>query len=218
MRRKTRTKMLTIMLTTTMLLTSCSKPAITSELLGDNLITSDSDQRKTTELIKNQEVDASIQSSSEVPQNQGITVNKIAYEVMDEATLSETILTELESLKLVRGYTYWLQEDGSYLIFIGAGEKPTGGHTIEVVSIEDNEGKTNISVAEAPPGDNVRVMQILTYPYVVIQASGITDQFNIRDQEQIEYQIILLEEGTCDTGTDNIGANIHVDDENHRIN
>jgi hypothetical protein len=123
------------------------------------------------------------------------------------------MLAEIETLKLNRGYYSWLQDDGSYLIFIGAGEKPTGGYTIEVTSIEDNEGKTNITVKEAPPADNVKVMFVTTYPYVVVKAFQITDQFFITDQYQVAYPSLALEENS-DVNPDNISGTMLAGDEN----
>ncbi len=125
--------------------------------------------------------------------NQGITVNQIQFSTVDFGTLSEQIVSEIEVLKLQRGYSYWLQEDGSYLIFISAGEKTTGGYEIEVVSMEDNEGKTIISVKETT-ADGDMAIQVMTYPYVLVQASQITDQFIVHDQNQEEYSRITFDD------------------------
>ena len=126
------------------------------------------------------------------PVNQGITVNKIPFEVVDTATLSEQMLNEIETLRLQRGYAFWQQEDGSYLILVSAGEKLTGGYGIEVEAVEDNEGKTVISVKETEPEGDMN-LQALTYPAVVIKAAGITEQFIIRDQNQNEYAPIAID-------------------------
>jgi hypothetical protein len=125
--------------------------------------------------------------------NQGITVNQIQFSIVDPTSLSEEMIKEIDTLKLQRGYTYWPQEDGSYLILISAGEKTTGGYEIEVASMEDNEGKTYISVKESKAEDDMAI-QVLTYPYVVVNASGITDHFIIKDQNQEEYKLILSKE------------------------
>lgn len=128
-----------------------------------------------------------VQEESE-PQsvNQGITVNKISFEVIDITTLSEEQISEIELLKAQRGYEFWQQEDGSFLILISAGEKMTGGYGIEVVSIEDNEGRTVIAVKETEPEGDMN-LQAITYPFVVVKTSGITDQFVIQDQNEQEY-------------------------------
>lgn len=120
------------------------------------------------------------------PVNQGITVNQIPFEIIDINTLSEEQISEIGALKVQRGYEFWQQEDGSFLILISTGEKMTGGYGIEVVSIEDNEGKTVIAVKESEPEGDMN-LQAITYPFVVVQASGITDQFFIQDQNESEY-------------------------------
>lgn len=134
------------------------------------------------------------------PVNQGITVNQIAFEVIDIATLSEEMLSDIEALKVQKGYEFWQQEDGSFLILISAGEKLTGGYGIEAESMEDNEGKTIIHVKETVPEGDMN-LQALTYPFVVIKAAGITDQFLILDQDQNEYPRLAVGEQVIDGGS-----------------
>lgn len=183
-------RVLTIILTS-LLLTGCGTPEVTKQLPEKTPATENVEQIKEAE-TKDSKIDP-----NQAPM-QGITVNQISFAVVDEASLSEQIRTEIESLKLVRGYMYWLQDDGSYLIFISSGEKTTGGYGIEVTSIEDNEGKTNISVVETSPAEDAMMIQVISYPYVVIQASQITDQFYIYNQEQVPYDLILLDKETIE--------------------
>jgi len=129
------------------------------------------------------------QGTNEEPK-QGITVNQTEYEVVEINTIDEQLSNDIEQLKQTRGYEYWEQEDGSYLILISAGEKPTGGYEIEVKSVEDNEGQTIISVMEIEPGANDVVTLAITYPFVIIKVNGVTDQFIIYDQRQSEYEKI----------------------------
>lgn len=128
------------------------------------------------------------QEGADKTPGQGITVNEIKYEVIDINALSEQMVSSIEILRQSRGYEIWEQEDGSFLILISAGEKPSGGYAIEVDYIEDNEGKTVISVRETEPGPNDAVTLAITYPIVLVKASGITNDFVVRDQNQIEYQ------------------------------
>lgn len=130
------------------------------------------------------------QKDDEAPTNQGITVNQIDFESLDISMVGEETAAEIEILTLTRGYHYWQQEDGSYLILISAGEKNTGGYGIEVESVEDNEGKTVISVVETEPDSDSMTIQILTYPYVLIKVAGVSDQFLVKDQNQTEYPFI----------------------------
>lgn len=189
--RKTICKRVLTIILTSLLLAGCGTPEVTKQL---------PEQTPATENVE-QTNDAKTKDSKIDPNQapmQGITVNQISFATVDEASLSEQIRTEIESLKLVRGYMYWLQDDGSYLIFISSGEKTTGGYGIEVASIEDNEGTTNISVVETSPAEDAMMIQVISYPYVVIQASQITDQFNIYNQEQVTYDFIFLDKETIE--------------------
>ncbi|MBH1939968.1 protease complex subunit PrcB family protein [Mobilitalea sibirica] len=149
------------------------------------------------------------------PSNQGITVNLIDFDVVDVSTLSEEIMNEIEVLKVNKGYEFWEQEDGSYIILISSGEKTTGGYTIEVEAMEDNEGKTAISVIETEPAKDSMNIMVMSYPYVVVKASGITDNFIIRNQDQEEFTRLSLEDIGMDAPTnDQLGGTMLRFDEN----
>lgn len=189
MRKKVFKKMLTVAIAIS-LFTGCSY-INEKELPSDGLPNADAtvqDNDSDTGALEGNE-----EAPSKDSTHQGITVNQIQFSVVDASSLTEEMIKEIDTLKLQRGYSYWPQEDGSYLIFISAGEKATGGYGIEVVSIEDNEGNTNILVKESKAEDDVAT-QVLTYPYVIVKASGITDHFIIKDQNQEEYQLISPEE------------------------
>lgn len=105
--------------------------------------------------------------------NKGITVNKIAFEEVAEADLPESLKGKIETAKLQKGYIYE-KKGGYFYIAIFSGEKPSGGYSIKALSIEDNEGATNIFVEETTPKKGDSVTMAITYPYTVIKASGIT--------------------------------------------
>lgn len=113
-------------------------------------------------------------------QNQGITVNKISFEKIKLEKLSEDKKTFIEKVKGMRGYYAW-EENGSFIIFISLGKKPTGGFNIDVKSIEDIEGITRVLVLEKAPAPGAMVTMAITYPYVIVKAQGITDNFDIEN-------------------------------------
>ena len=117
----------------------------------------------------------------------GITVNYIDFDKIDSSSLNAAQLKMIEQNKANKGFSYW-QEDNAYYIVIFAGEKPTGGYGMDVKSVEDNEGKTNILVEITAPKD--MATQVITYPYVIIKAAGITDNFNIVDTDGIVYKLM----------------------------
>lgn len=113
--------------------------------------------------------------------NNGITVNPIIFETLEFDELSSEIQTEVDQLKLERGYNYWEADDG-YILFIGSGLKATGGFGIGVISVVDNEGETIVTVSETSPGPDEIVTQVIEYPYVLIQFEGTTDNFTVVNQ------------------------------------
>ncbi|MFO7612354.1 MAG: protease complex subunit PrcB family protein [Clostridia bacterium] len=130
--------------------------------------------------------------STEPPQ--GITVNKIDFTEVAPNELSDEQIMQINDFALVGGYYYWVDSNGVYRVFIGIGEKPTGGYGIKVISVEDNEGMTNIIVEEISPGADDIVTQAITYPYVVVEMKGITDSFSIVSTDGSEFVLINEDE------------------------
>lgn len=64
------------------------------------------------------------------------------------------------------GYTYAL---------IGAGERPTGGYTLSIAKIYYSAADTvTVDAKVTPPGDNVRVIMMITYPSLLIRIKSDT--------------------------------------------
>lgn len=182
MMRKRMISLLLIMIFMAVILGGCS-------MASDTILKAHEPQDTPETITEQEELDGEQKELDTTP-NQGITVNQIDFENLDISMVTEEIAADIEELKLTRGYYYWQQEDGSYLILISAGEKSSGGYGIEVDTVEDNEGKTVISVLETEPAPDTMSIQILTYPYVLIKVAGVTDQFLVRDQNQTEYPLI----------------------------
>lgn len=135
------------------------------------------------------EEDPIVEEEPIVDENPGnaITVNDIEFEVLEFDALIDEVQMEVDQLKLERGYNYW-ENDGGYVLFIGSGLKATGGYGIEVLSIEDNEGKTIVAVNETSPDPDDMVTQAIEYPFVLIQFEGTTDDFIITNQDGKEFE------------------------------
>jgi predicted small lipoprotein YifL len=118
---------------------------------------------------------------------QGITVNYKDFTIVDPKALSDKQNEMLELYKTSKGYTYW-QDGGDFFIAIFAGEKQSAGYSIDVKSIEDNEGKTNILIDVVGPKD--MAASVISYPYVVVKVTGIADNFNIQDTKGDTYSSI----------------------------
>lgn len=121
--------------------------------------------------------------------SQGITVNEIGFEIVKPENLTSEKQDILEKIKRNKGFIYW-EEDSDFYIAIFAGQKPTAGYKLEVKSIEDNEGKTNILIDVTAPQDFAA--EVITYPYIVIKTAGIADNFNIEDMQGEAYKMIYV--------------------------
>lgn len=101
---------------------------------------------------------------SEIP---GIlTYEEITFE---DIKGNETISKWYEQHKQNHGISY--MKDGNYMYaLIGAGERPTGGFTITINEVSYISADTvSIHATVTPPGPNVRVIMMLTYPSILIR-------------------------------------------------
>ncbi len=62
-----------------------------------------------------------------------------------------------------RGY-YTTKEDGNYIVTIAMGSRSTGGYSIEVIKVQNEDGHVAIYVKETSPGIGDVVTQAFTYP------------------------------------------------------
>lgn len=74
-----------------------------------------------------------------------------------------------------------------------SGEKPTGGYSIKVTSVEDIEGITKITAAETEPGENVLVTQALTYPVSLVKFTGTAENFKAFINKGEELKLLSAE-------------------------
>ncbi|MFZ5351156.1 MAG: protease complex subunit PrcB family protein [Bacillota bacterium] len=119
---------------------------------------------------------------------QGITVNDISFKLLDYKSLSSEKLKTIEALKENRGYIYW-EEDNAYIIAIFSGMQGSAGHDIIVRSIQDNEGKTVITVEEKAPSDSAAT--VITHPLTVVRAAGITNNFVITNTNGVSFEALM---------------------------
>jgi hypothetical protein len=119
--------------------------------------------------------------------NPGITVNTIPFETLE--VVPEEKLNLIEDLKVNRGYSIW-QEGSDYYIFVSAGEKSSGGYSLEVIEVEDIEGVTSVIVEEKEPAQGDMTISVLTYPYTVIKVTNVADTFEIKNVDGDTYEFL----------------------------
>lgn len=143
-----------------------------------------------------------------------IICNKIDFEIINQESLPSQLKDSLNQCKKQKGFKFYEnQSDGYIYISIFAGEKPTGGYGIKVLSVEDNEGKTNILVKEIVPSPNAIVTQALTYPFVNIRAKSITPNIYVRNELGVEYPLL-----SCGETDDNTKPPVSVPNNNNNNN
>lgn len=107
--------------------------------------------------------------------NQGITVNIIPFNVLDNLPPQVKLPVAKKGYQVIRS-------NNKYIIVISSGEKKTGGYTIKVTQVEDNEGKLIITVIETSPAQEEMTTQVITYPSVAIEiGNNISPNFVVKD-------------------------------------
>jgi hypothetical protein len=105
-----------------------------------------------------------------------IVSNKVAYDeiTFDYFKYNETLKNWYNENNQKQGISSI--RVGKYMyVLIGAGQKPTGGYTISIddVTLSSND-TVSINARVCPPGDNVRVIMMITYPSKLIRIESDT--------------------------------------------
>jgi|GEM_PF-549873 len=117
-----------------------------------------------------------VQSPAE-SSDQGVRYSHLTLEdIKNDRSLPENITDSISGLRAYRGFSYFKAGDG-YIVFIGMGQKPTGGYGVEVKIVEDIEGLIRITVEEQIPREGDIVTQVLTYPYALLKIDVSADNF-----------------------------------------
>jgi hypothetical protein len=122
---------------------------------------------------------------------QGIVNNKINFEVIEDKAAPKELLAMISKGKENKGFIFTIDDATGYIyIAVLSGTRPTGGYSIQVTGIDDNEGKTNVFVKEIAPSKDVFVTQVITYPYTIVKARGITPNITVKNTQQQSYNNI----------------------------
>lgn len=133
-------------------------------------------------------------TENEKKDGKGFAYNKIVpEEISDESMLSQEIRDAIESMKRTRGYTYFKNDNGfTFIVFMG--EKNTGGYSIKIKLVEDIEGVTKVTVEEIAPGKDDMVIQAFTYPMNIVKLAGITEKFEVVNENGDHYKLLTVNE------------------------
>ncbi|MBZ9687686.1 protease complex subunit PrcB family protein [Clostridium estertheticum] len=124
---------------------------------------------------------------------QSIVLNKINFEVVSEKDTPRILMEMVNENKDKKGFVFTVDDSTGY-IYIAAmsGTKPTVGYSIEVIGVEDNEGKTNVFVKELIPPKEMMVAQVITHPYTIVRAKGITPNITVKNLQQENFNNLTI--------------------------
>ncbi len=118
--------------------------------------------------------------------------NQVDYEVVKEDELENGTAVAIEKLKKNKGH-YVFEEGDKVIVFIGAGEKRTGGYSISVVSVTDMGLETVIVAEEKAPSKDEAVTQALTWPFTVIRMGRTEDRLVAKNSQDEQYPLLTME-------------------------
>ncbi|MBS4534094.1 protease complex subunit PrcB family protein [Clostridium sp. D2Q-14] len=108
-------------------------------------------------------------------------VNKlkgIEYEIVEN--VPRNIENSIEDIKENQGYKVIESKENGKYIYIGLGEKNTGGYDIVIEKVEKDDNITKITIMEYKPKTDDMVTQAITYPYKIIKIEDIEDVKDIK--------------------------------------
>jgi hypothetical protein len=98
--------------------------------------------------------------------------NSLEYEIVD-SDYSEEAASAVQNIQKLRAYGVVEEEADSKIVYIGLGEKPTGGYGISVYSVVNLiSNKTEIIIKEEVPQEDEFVTQAITYPYILVKVDS----------------------------------------------
>ncbi|MCB2288622.1 protease complex subunit PrcB family protein [Clostridium sp. CS001] len=136
---------------------------------------------------------------------QSIVNNKIKFEVVNTEDAPQALMEMINKRKEEKGFIYTIDDSSGYTyIAVMNGEKPTGGYSIEVTGIEDNEGRTNVLVNELAPAKDIFVTQVITYPYTIVRAKGITPNITVKNLKNEYFSNLTMKKIEHPVGVNSI--------------
>ncbi|MFA9559329.1 S-layer homology domain-containing protein [Evansella sp. AB-rgal1] len=107
-------------------------------------------------------------------------LDAIHYETVDNSELSEEQRSTIENEKDQRGYIILEGEnDNEAIVYVGSGEKPTGGYDLAIKGVVNQGNTFKIYVEETDPNPGESHTQVITYPSVTIKITNIEETIEV---------------------------------------
>ncbi len=118
--------------------------------------------------------------------NNGLEGEELEFEVIED--IPEELENPVAFVKELEGFGLIKRDGNESIIYIGLGEKPTGGYGIDVESVKKVDGTTKIEITEISPEPDQLVTQALTYPKTLIRVFDAGDEIKVVNQvgEELE--------------------------------
>ncbi len=131
----------------------------------------------------------------EEPEENGVAVS---YTVIDDQySLPQAVQEDLSILRDQKGYFVFAppayNTGGDVYLVINAGEKPTGGYKITLLSLEKRNDTLYLEVEEKAPADDEMVIQVITYPKLIVKLGQPYDNYEITGVDNEHFPEISQE-------------------------
>ncbi|EOD00932.1 protease complex subunit PrcB family protein [Caldisalinibacter kiritimatiensis] len=147
-------------------------------------------------------------------QNEKIT-GELEFETVDISTIeNEDVLMWYQTHSKEEGVFYHDTEDSKFIL-LAAGEKPTGGYSVEITSVKATNEKIIVNGNLNSPKENEMVTQALTYPSQVIKIQRderpvVLGEFNNQSQINKKRADVYEEKGIFIGFIDNNSVEIEI--------
>jgi hypothetical protein len=112
-------------------------------------------------------VDLSTETDAGQPPS-GTAGNEVAFQRVKQGELSGDIKDRIRPDEAQQGCDV-LQSGGEYYLIVYVGERPTGGYSVEITGITNENGTVRVTVRETSPKPDDIVTQALTYPFDIVK-------------------------------------------------
>ncbi len=102
----------------------------------------------------------------------GVIGNDITYSIVEDEDIPEEMASIIEK-EMTEGNAQVILFENSQYVFIGLGERNTGGYGIHIDHVKDVEGSISILYNETKPNKESMTLQVITYPYVVLRIHSV---------------------------------------------
>lgn len=106
-------------------------------------------------------------------------IKDLEYTVMEEGDVPEELLTKIKE-KWQEPFSMTYESDGYFYIARGYGTQPTSGYSIRVLNVYEAEDGIVFMSELLGPGKEEAVLQMETYPYIVIKLQSIGKELIFR--------------------------------------